>query len=80
MPEPHDHCQESYRIQASRSFRKIIDSANACSFDEGQISANMCDNEEHNANANANADANYNYNYNARTRPATTTTTAMNAD
>jgi hypothetical protein len=26
MPEPHDHCQESYRIPASRSFRQIIDS------------------------------------------------------
>jgi hypothetical protein len=35
MPKPHDHCQKSYRIPASRSFRKIIDSANACSFDEG---------------------------------------------
>jgi hypothetical protein len=36
MPEPHDHCQEPYRIPASRSFRQIIDSVNACSFDEGQ--------------------------------------------
>jgi hypothetical protein len=38
MPEPYDHCQESYRIPARRSFRQIIDSANACSFDEGQES------------------------------------------